>query len=219
VSQAGLSYRIYLVNGLRAEGFSADEGIRGGRQEGQKASFANPSLTGRIEWARPGLKLGGSFWYGGAANGDPTLGTGSFAAPIALLSLDARYDRGAFAFRGVIANVSVRDAAAINARFGGAVGSRISGGYLEGAYNLLAPLAPASSQKLNAFLRHERYDTQARVPVGVIKDAALARRFTTLGLAYKPTWNTAFKADYQWVRNAVGTGEYQVLSLGVGYQF
>src|SRR3989441_21636 len=50
---AGLSYRVYLVNGLRAAGVSAAEGIREGRQEGREASLANPSLTGRLEGARP----------------------------------------------------------------------------------------------------------------------------------------------------------------------
>lgn len=215
----GLSYRVYLVNGLKATGFSAAAGIRGGRQEGREASFANPSLTGRLEWARPGLKLGGSFWYGGTANQDPALGTGTFAAPVTLVSADARYDVGALAIRGVVATISVSDAQAINATYGDSVGSRIAGGYLEGAYNLLHALAPSSSQKLNAFVRHERYDTQADVPAGITRAAGLARRITTFGLSYKPTWNTVFKGDYQLVRNAAGTGEFDVLSLGVGYQF
>jgi hypothetical protein len=216
---SGLSYRVYLVNGLRADGFAAADGMREGRQEGQDATFANPSLTGRLEWARPGVKLGGSFWYGGSASADSILGRGTFDAPVALVSVDARYDIGAASFRAVVATVSVKDAGAIDARYGRAVGSRIAGGYLEGAYNLLSVLAPASSQKLGAFVRHERYDTQADVPAGVTRDASLARRITTLGLTYKPTWNTAFKGDYQLVRNAGGVGEHEVLSLGVGYQF
>jgi len=215
----GVSYRVYLVNGLRADGFSAGEGIREGRQEGRQASFANPSVTGRLEWARPGLKIGGSFWYGGSANADSVLGTGSFAAPVALVSADARYDVGAASFRGVVANISLSDAAAIDARYTTTVGSRMAGGYLEGAYDLLHALAPASPQRLSAFVRHERYDTQADVPAGVTRDASFARRVTTLGLTYKPTWNTAFKGDYQWFRNAGGAGEHEVLSLGVGYQF
>src|SRR5215210_5427621 len=82
----GLSYRMFLVNGLRAEGFDAVSGIRGGRQEGKEASFANPSVTGRLEWVRPGLRIGGSFWYGGSANQDPALGTGSFDNAVALIS-------------------------------------------------------------------------------------------------------------------------------------
>jgi len=216
---SGLAYRVYLVNGLRADGFSASQGIREGRQEGREASFANPSFTGRLEWARPGWKIGGSFWYGGTANADSVLGTGSFAAPITLVSADVRYDAGGASFRGEVANISVSDAGAIDARYGAIVGSRIAGGYVEGAYDVLRLLAPSSPVKLNAFVRHERYDTQASVPAGVTRDRSLARRLTTLGLTYEPTWNTAFKGDYQIVRNAAGVGEHEVLSLGVGYQF
>jgi hypothetical protein len=217
---SGLTYRVYLVNGLLASGFSASRGVRGGRQEGREASFANPSFTGRVEWARPGLKIGGAFWYGGAANQDSVLGTGTFDAPVTLLAADARYDVGAFAFRGVVANIAISDAQAINARYPAAVvGSRITGGYIEAAYNLLDALAPTSSHKLNAFVRHERYDTHAGVPAGTPRDMSLARRFTFFGLSYKPTYNTVFKGDYQWLRNRAGVGEAEILSLGVGYNF
>ena len=215
----GLSYRLYLVNGLRASGFSDAEGIRDGRQEGRDATFANPSLTGRLEWVRPGWRLGGSFWYGGTTGGDTLLGTGTFDAPIAVLSADARYDRGPLALRAVLATISVSDAGAINGLYGSAVGSRISGGYAEVAYNLLRQLVPNTSQRLNAFVRHERYDTQADVPAGTVRDRAFARRITTLGLAYKPTWNTVFKGDYEVRRTAAGTGQGETLRLGVGYQF
>lgn len=215
----GLNYRVFMLNGLLASGFSADAGIRGGRQEGREASFANPSLTGRLEWARPGLRLGGSFWYGGSAAQDPALGTGAFDNAVALVSADARYDVGPFMFRGVVANVSIADAEAINAAYGSQVGSRIAGGYLEGAYNVLSTLAPASTQQLNAFLRHERYNTQAGVPTGITRDDALARRITTFGVSYKPVYNVVFKGDYQLRRNRAGVGEDEQLSLGVGYQF
>jgi hypothetical protein len=216
---SGLSYRVYLVNGLKAAGFSAVSGIRGGRQEGKEASFANPSVTGRLEWARLGLRLGGSFWYGGSANQDSLLGTGAFDNAVALVSADARYDIGPLMFRGVVANISVADADAVDAVYGTQVGSRIAGGYLEAAYNVLSALAPASAQRLNAFLRYENFDTQAGVPAGVVKDETLARRITTFGLSYKPVYNVVFKGDYQLQRNKAGIGEGEVLALGVGYQF
>jgi hypothetical protein len=215
----GLSYRLYLVNGLRAENFSDAAGIRGGRQEGREASFANPSLTGRLEWVRPGLRVGGSFWYGGTTAGDTLLGAGTFDAPVALISADARYERGGLALRAVVATIGVSDADTINALYGTAVGSRITGGYAEAAYDVLRVLAHGTSQRLNAFVRHERYDTQADVPVGTTRDRGFARRITTLGLTYKPTWNTAFKGDYEIRRTAAGTGEGETLRLGVGYQF
>ena len=216
---SGLNYRVYLLNGLVAEGFSAEEGIREGRQEGHDASFANPSVTGRLEWARPGLRIGGSFWYGGSSADDPALGSGTFDNAVALVSADARYDVGPFMFRGVVANVSISDVEEINSAFGGSVGSRIAGGYVEGAYNLLAALSPASIQRLNAFIRHERYNTQAGVPDGVTREDALARRITTFGLSYKPVYNVVFKGDYQLRRNRAGVGEDEQLALGVGYQF
>ncbi|MFL5495660.1 MAG: hypothetical protein ACJ8DC_14845 [Gemmatimonadales bacterium] len=216
---SGLSYRVYLLNGLKAEGFTADQGIREGRQEGKEASFANPSVTGRLEWARPGLRIGGSFWYGGTANQTPAIGTGAFDAPVFLGSADVRYEVGAFAFRGVFANISVPDADLINAAFDANVGSRITGGYVEGAYNLLAAIAPTSTQRLNAFVRYENFDTQAGVPAGVTRNDALARRVTTFGLTYKPLYNVAFKGDYQLLRNKAGVGEGEVLALGVAYQF
>lgn len=214
----GWSYRVYLVNGLRAAGFTA-EGTREGSGEGQAASFANPSLTGRLEWVRPGLRAGASFWYGGTTAGDTLLGRGSFARPLTLLAADVRYDVGALALRGEAANISIPDAAAINARYGGAVGRRIAGGHGEAAVNLLHWLAPASPQKLALFARHERFDTQASVAPGTIRDRTLDRRVTTFGVTYKPTWNTAFKGDYQLLRNAAGTGEGEVVSLGIGFQF
>jgi hypothetical protein len=215
----GLSYRAYLVNGLKASGFSAISGIRGGRQEGKEASFANPSVTGRLEWARSGLRLGGSFWYGGSSNQDPLLGTGTFDNAVGLVALDARYDLGPFMFRAVGARISVAGAGAINAANGSQVGSRIGGGYAEAAYNVLSALAPESMQRLTAFVRYENFDTQAEVPSGVVKDETLARRITTLGLTYKPLYNVVFKGDYQLRRNQASAGEDELLSLGVGYQF
>jgi hypothetical protein len=217
----GWNYRLYLVNGLKASGFSAAEGIREGRQEGRHASFANPSLTGRLEWVRPGLRVGGSFWYGGSTAGDSLLGTGTFDAAVGVVAADGRYERGALAVRGVLATIGVSDASRINALYGSAVGSRITGGYLEAAYNVLPWLAPQSKQRLNAFVRHERYDTQASVPTGTTRDPQFARRITTFGLNYKPTWNTAFKGDYEVRRTAAsgGVGASETLRFGVGYQF
>ncbi|MBA2628276.1 MAG: hypothetical protein H0U85_09700 [Gemmatimonadales bacterium] len=215
----GLNYRLYLVNGLVAAGFSADEGIRAGRQEGQNAVFANPSITGRLEYVRPGMRVGTSFWYGGSAAQDPLLGKGAFDNAVALLSADARLERGGFALRGVFATIHVADADRINAAYGGAVASRITGGYVEGAYNLLRLLAPRSTQAFNGFVRYERFDTQAEVPAGVMRDATRARRYTTLGVTYKPIYNVAVKGDYQLRRNRARAGEDEVFRLGLGYQF
>jgi len=218
-TSAGLTYRVYLVNGLTADGFSGKTGIRGGRQGGQKATFANPSITGRLEWARPGLRVGSSFWYGGSAAQDSVLGEGTFDAPVALASGDVRYDIGPWAFRGVLAWIGIADAGAINSRDSTDVAERLWGGYVEGAVNLLRFLAPASSQRVNLFGRYERYDTHAKVPPGTVRVTAYDRSLTTIGLGYKPLWNVVFKADYQIRRDAGDLDEGETVALGVGYQF
>ena len=215
----GLGYRAYLVNGLVAEGFDAEQGIREGRQEGRNASFANPALTARLEYGRPGLKVGAAVYHGGSANDDPALGTGAFSSPVTIVAADGRYETGGFAFRAEAANISVPDAARIDGEFGKGAGSRIAGWYAEGAYNLLRVLVPASPQRLSGFVRYERLDTQAGVPSGVTRDESLARRITTVGLTWKPVTNVAFKWDYQFRRNAARVGQDEVLSLGAGYQF
>src|SRR2546426_9146344 len=88
--RSGLAYRVYLVNGLRADGLSAGEGIREGRQEGRQASFANPSVTGRLEWARPGVKIGGAFCDVGTADPEGAGGAGGLGGPGGRLAAGAR---------------------------------------------------------------------------------------------------------------------------------
>lgn len=215
----GLAYRAYLVNGLSAEGFSSALGTREGSGEGQDASFANVGLTARVEWGRPNFKLGVSTWYGGSAGTVAALGTGPFASPVFFLTADARYEIGAVAFRGEAGNVAIKDAAAINAYYGNAVGSRIAGWYLEAAWNALSVIAPHSTQRLAAFIRYDQANTQASVPTGTTQDAAFDQQTTTFGLTWKPIPGLAFKGDYQLRRNAANYLEDNALNLGLGWQF
>lgn len=215
----GFSWRAYLVNGLKAGGFSADEGIREGRQEGQLASFASLGLTGRLEWARPGLKLGVSTFYGGTADTNRSVGSGAFAAAATVLSADARWDRGPWTARAEVANVSVADAEKINAAFGNGVAKGIYGAYVEGGYDLLGALAPRSTARLDLFARVEKVNTQAAMPSGSLADQSLDRTLVVTGLTFRPVSGVAFKADWQSLQNAANTGEGHAFALGIGFQF
>src|SRR6187397_1670117 len=46
----GFSYKTYLMPGLDATGFTADEGIAEGRQQGGQADASDPAITGRLEY-------------------------------------------------------------------------------------------------------------------------------------------------------------------------
>src|SRR5258705_3903753 len=63
----GLRYRAYVVAPLDARQFSADEGIREGRQKGGQAAAASAAFTGRAEYLGiRGLTAGAAVWPGAA---------------------------------------------------------------------------------------------------------------------------------------------------------
>jgi hypothetical protein len=61
----GFRYRAYVMAPLNALEFSADEGIRNGRQKGSRSDVRN--VATRVAWSNvgvPGLTLGASAWSG-----------------------------------------------------------------------------------------------------------------------------------------------------------
>src|SRR6188768_3675855 len=108
----GFSYRAYLLPGLDATGFTAEEGIAEGRQQGSQADASDPAVAGRLEYRQHGLTAGGSFWTGGSGFGlirldieTPTVTVGS---------LDARYRRGRHELRGQWSVVHIGGAGDLN---------------------------------------------------------------------------------------------------------
>jgi len=213
-----LHYQAYVVAGLRAEGFDAKSGLRGGRQNALESSPANPSFTGRIDYS-PALntQLGGS-WFIGKANGNAdSIGN----ATVAVFSVDVRQRVGDLELRGVGAIVSISNTDRLNARYGNMVADRMLGYYVEGAYNIMPVLCPESEQSLSLFARYERYNTQSST-TGFDRLKQYDRSDVVLGASYKPTYNTCFKVDYTFMNNALNTTSVpntKQLNMGVGYFF
>src|SRR5262245_27577147 len=73
----GLSYRAYVIESLRAaadpgsgvDGFNAS-GLRGGRQNGSEAVFADIAGVVRADYSRSGVGVGGSVFYGNAGQNE-----------------------------------------------------------------------------------------------------------------------------------------------------
>ena len=62
---SGFRYRVYAMETLDASGFSAESGLRGGRQKGAQSNAKHVAGTGRVEFVgTPGLVLGTSLWSG-----------------------------------------------------------------------------------------------------------------------------------------------------------
>jgi hypothetical protein len=217
----GFSYKAYVVPGLDATGFSADEGIAGGRQQGGHADASDPAMTGRLEFRRSGLTAGGSFWYGGSGFGlsrlhieAPTVGIGS---------LDARYRRGRHELRGQWSVVSIEGAGDLNRALQAQVGigpniaSRLLGAYGEAATRISPDSWP---HEVMVFGRYEIFDTQNKMPDGFLPLAHLRRSAFTTGVTYYPDPDVAFKMDFvqEGNKSDVVNAPWRI-NLGVGWWF
>lgn len=217
---ANLSYRLYLVEGLNAGKFSA-EGIRDGRQDGNKAIANRFALTGRLDWRPlPGAMAGFGFYKGSSVHTDsidtPISG---ITIPTTLLEAHAEYRAYGWQLRGLYARTTL--GATELGQLGVAdpayqAGTRQWGGYLEAGYDALSHTG--SKQALIPFVRWERMNTQAEVLAGVMPDGANDQSILTAGASWKPIPQIAVKGDYSWMKNTAKTGRNQI-SLAIGYEF
>lgn len=217
----GLSYRAYLVPGLDATGFTAEEGIKDGRQQGGHADASDPAVTGRVEYRRAGLTAGGSFWSGGSGFGlirldieTPTVTVGS---------LDARYRRGRHELRGQWSVVNIGGAGDLNRALqlqsGNSpnIASRLLGAYGEVATRVSPD---AWTHELVAFGRYELFDTQNKMPAGYLPIQELQRSAIVIGATYFPDPDVAFKFDVSRERNkSEGVRGPWRVNFGLGWWF
>lgn len=215
----GWRYRAYVMAPLNALGFSAEEGIRGGRQKGSAASAPSAAFTGRLEYLGvPDLTLGASFWRGrGHAFGTP-LETG-----VRVTEVDARYHRDRLELRGQLAHVAIHKAGDINdaltqqSGIDPNIAQGLVGFYGEASYRIWAKGSP---RDLVAFARYEYADTQHRMPDGWLPLEEFQRTSLTVGLTYFPDPDIAIKADYVWLRNRSGIIRApSSFNLGLGWWF
>jgi hypothetical protein len=217
-----ISYRVYLVNGFDASGFSAT-GIRGGRQNGAEATAENFGVVGRFDYnALLGLTVGTSAYLGNSGQGEvlPSDPTSTLGAQTFIWEGHAQYRARGFDFSGLLAFSTVDDVSDINALIGltgdASVGERLIGWYLQGGYDVLR--GGRSGHQLVPYVRYEQLDTQDRVPEGFTASLENDRRLLTFGAMWKPLLNVSLKADYQVVSNQADTGVNQ-LNVNLGYLF
>ena len=219
-----VSYRAYVVAGLRASGFTADEGIREGRQEGADSLAEDLALTARVDYTpTAGLVLGAAVFTGRTGQGDPSLA----GARLTLGDAHAEWNARGVHLRGLYVKGILSDAEAVSLSNDPllavdptrptAIGSRTKGWYAEAAYNLLS-LRRKGDRELGPFLRYEALDTQEGVPPRFTRDPVNDRTVRTYGITCRPIPNVAIKVDVQDFRNRAGTGIDQV-NFALGYLF
>lgn len=199
-------------------------------QELQLAHAANLSVYGSLEYtAAPGVLIGGAVFTGktGHSNADfkadPTgPNFAGIGGRVTLWDVHARVQRSGFDVEALYTRGSFANSAAIDQvilDFNMANGadrpvlpSSFYGWLVQGAYTL----GLGGDVTLSPFVRYERYNTQARLPLGLIADPANRDRVFTTGVSFKPISDVVVKLDYQkYIENSANDR----VNVGLGYQF
>jgi hypothetical protein len=148
----GLSYRAYVTEGLDANGFTAGEGIRGGRQSGAQAKATHPAFSGRLDYAGGTDWLVGVSGYAGNAWQDAQPVGAELAPHVGLFDGHFRVRHRGLEARGLYALGTLDDSADLSDQLLLAdpdrLGKHFSGGYLEASYDLMTLLSPGSRYAL-----------------------------------------------------------------------
>ena len=215
----GVRYRVYAVGTLDAAGFSAEEGLREGRQKGVESNARKIAGTGRVEYVGLlGTVLGASFWTGGTGFNFPR-----FDTSVTLVEFDGRSRIGELEVRGQYAHAFLEGMGEHNRAVQRTVGvspnvaDQMRGFYLEGSYFVVPRPAP---RELAVFLRYENFDTQYRMPAGFQPLNAFDRDAWVFGVTYFPDPDIAVKLDYTVLSNQSGVVVApNSLNVGLGWWF
>ena len=216
----GWRYRAFIVAPLDAAEFSAEEGLREGRQKGSEANVGRPAVTGRVEYvAIRGLTLGASGWSGRSGFQFRPV----FDVPVSLAEIDGRYSRRRLELRGQFSQVWIDNAGQLNEALALRVGVNpniarvLRGFYGEAGYRAISN---AAFGDVGAFVRYENFDTQFRMPTGYVGLPQFDRDAWVVGATYWPDPDVAVKFDYSLVRSRSSVVQApDSFNVGLGWWF
>ncbi len=206
-----VSYKLYAVNSLDGEGFSAD-GIRGGRQKGSKAKAEDFSVVARTDWeAVPGITIGGSV-YAGDQGQDIGVDARLVLAEAHLIARKA-----GFTLNALVVGSNLDNADELNAVTGEEAGEEMFGWYTEIGYDVLASQDKGELQ-LTPFVRAEQLNTQEQAAAGTTADPANDLDIITVGLNFKPIDEIVLKLEHQFIKDGNNDRQDQT-NVALGYVF
>ena len=216
----GWRYRAYVVSPLNAALFSAEEGLRDGRQKGSRTNAGRAAATGRLEYVGlRGLTVGASFWTGDSGFEFRPL----FDVPVRLFSGDARYSRRGTELRAQFVDVSISNADQLNGALTRRIGvdpnlgKGMRGGLLEASHRFFSN--PRLGE-IGAFVRYDKVNTQSRMPAGAVPLPQFNRDAIVVGATYWPEPDIAVKMDYVIARNRSSViAAPNSFNIGLGWWF
>lgn len=240
----GLTYKAYVLQGLSVARGAPSPGswIRNLRTRGGTSGSAASdralaeTIAGvaALAYQRGPVAVGAAAYRGRAGQGQvvqPLAQTATQTRPQDLRAIEADvtiYEvhgqiqaRGA-QLRALAVQGRLGDADLVNARYEltgrNGVGSRVRGGYVEGAFDVMSLLG--RDDQVVPFLRYELLKLHDRVPEGFQANPALDVDVVTGGVTWKPVPNVALKADWTWRKTqAAGNAVTRAVNVGAGFVF
>ncbi len=200
-----LNYSIALMNGLNAEGFSLEEGIRGGRGEGVNAQARQKAVTAAVLYYRGPFRFQLSSFYGGSVGLDNFnsdflgLNSGAFGTPVMLNEFNVQYRKKGWTVKAIATQTNIRDAAAINTAYANNTPETMRGAYIDIAKNLW--FKRNTTKQLLPFVRYEWIDMNAKVPVNGIVNQYFTQHHVFAGFMWMPHPGVGVKMDYHYAQS------------------
>jgi hypothetical protein len=229
---SGLRYKAYVLVGLDLfrtgdEAVASKSWVREARGGGKEERAGTLAGVLNLSYSSGPVTVGGTLYRGRADQRELTAAGEPIRADVMLAEAHAQLAWRGFQARvlGVIGTLG--DADKVDAELvargvlaaGESLGSRVTGGYGEIAFDVLSLLAPGGESTLSPFVRVEKYDLNARVPAGAVRDPALDASVVTAGLTYKPIPTVVVKADYQRRDSAADAPATDQVNFGAGFVF
>jgi len=233
LESAAIRYQFYVVNGFNGYdsggNFRGTDGLRKGRQKGAESYITSPVFSGKLDYyGVNGLKVGLSCYYGNSqskaldgivkSSAIQRQTADSSYIGITMIGLDYRYNFKAIKTRGQFIYASLKNTAQYNRYALSDLGASMLGYYIEASYNIFTPLKLKGTQKLDAFIRYENYNTHLTVASDMLINPAYDRTDVTMGLSYHITKGVVLKVDYQLMLDKSG-GQTNMINFGVGTWF
>jgi hypothetical protein len=225
------NYRVAMVNGLDAAGFSSERWIAEGHQTHfETVSATNLAVVARLDYAPLAkILIGGSVYYGNSSDNRPKPeDMEGIDANVTVISLHTQYLESPLIIRGDFIYGSLENSDIVsqrNARLStniqyprSPVAKNAAAWYAEGGYDIFPFFSQFSEYKLYPFVRYEHYNTMQEVEEGVFANARFKRSILTFGINF--IWNNEIVLKLDYASREVGGGDYNTentLGFGVGY--
>jgi len=224
-------YKLYLINGLDATGFSSGSWVRRGYQKRfETVNANNMAIAGRINYQfLKQAEIGASFYFGNSTDNRPKADT-EIDGLVGVYNLHLSYEKAPWRIRayGMLGTLSNSEAISdlnrnlsnnLNVKRTPVAASAI-GSFAEVAFDVFSRVEvnALTNQELFLFGRYDYYDSMFQTSGNIFDNPRWERSVITGGLNYYPHDQIVLKVQFS--NRSLGTDEKEnTISTGMGFKF